>query len=874
MITFLSLLGVFIGSGLLIPHFYGDEIKNTVIGQLNDRLKVEVEVEEVDLSVLRKFPYASVALSNVSLSKEEDSLFHFQEVYLQFDITDLFSKEQRIERISFEDGRVQLPIDARGKHPYKDIWRTEKKPKDSGSSFHLERMIWKNVDLHFTDARNGSSFKTHISYAFLQGNFDDKKSELRTRVEGQWKGLHLKDRAWKGLDRSYSLLASGTLDNAKNRIEVDEAELTWNDLKGELNGNIRFGAEARVDLQYRFPSHPIEAYLEAWPGLSVLPEEYEVNADMRVEGNWVGKTGEGETPELKGKMEIDEGNVEHRASGIEASKLRARGDFSTQNASGRPAIRLKEFSGKLGGGEWKGKGHWSSGKEHRFEVHLNGKSRVKETVRFLGIDTVSKASGKWEASIRVKSRLSDLKKPSPGELEASSISGKAELKDATLAIKGSENQISGVDGTFLLHGMDAAVEDLSGDLSGSDFELKGRFHELLPYLFYPDRTMKVKAEFGSDLLDLDRLLKKSENATSDASKSYKLKFPDDLHFQLNADIQALKFRHFRPRDLSGQLELGPGGFSGEEISMKLAKGRLDGHLKVNASKVPYEVRAGAELKGIHIAPFFKAFESFGQETIRPQHLKGVLDAGIRFSSTLKKDLGIPAASVLSTADIELRKGELIQFDPLLDLGSELVDKKVLNSFLDLEGLAEELQHVRFQTLENRIRIEDESVIIPRFDVHSNALDITASGRHGFDGRIDHHFVILMDDLLSKPKKSEFGYLKDEGNKKRLFVKMTGTTEDPNISFDREAASKFRKKRRKDEKEEVKDALRKEFGLFGGKDSSSTKEKEEKDKGEPAFEVSWGDEEKKKKKKEKEKEDENLWDRLGGDDEEEKKEDDK
>ena len=136
----------------------------------------------------------------------------------------------------------------------------------------------------------------------------------------------------------------------------------------------------------------------------------------------------------------------------------------------------------------------------------------------------------------------------------------------------------------------------------------------------------------------------------------------------------------------------------------------------------------------------------------------------------------------------------------------------------------------------------------------------------------------MDELLSKPKKSEFGYLREEGEEKRLFVRMKGTTEDPELSFDREAAREHRKQERKEEKDEVKDALRKEFGLFGGEDSLSTEKDEEgtEGKGEPAFDVRWGDEQKKKEKeKEEEKEEgKSLWDRLGIGKDEEDKEDKK
>ncbi len=879
-ITLLILLSIFIGSGFLISHYYGDEVKKAVIHRLNQKLKVEVDVEEVSFSVLRKFPYASVGLDKAVLTKEKDTLFHFDKIFLQFDIVDLFRGQQKIDRVSFEDGSFRLPVDANGNHPYSDMWQAETETEDTSSRFELDRLTWEQVRFYYNDQRSGTSFQTDISYAFLQGDFKDKKSELRTRIEGTWNSIDLGERSWTKMDRPYNVEASGKIHNEEKKVEIQKGELRWNGLQGKVDGTISYGAGSRLDLAFRTPYQASEKYMNAWPNLLIMPEGYRTEAQMRVEGAWEGPTGKGAGPVLKGNMELKDGKIRHKSSGIEASKLKAKGSFRTRNKRGRPIIRLKSFSGELGGGEWKGKGHWSpggSGEEHRLKVHLNGKSRVKETVRFLGIDTLRKAEGKWEASLRVQGALAAFRAPTPGELERASISGRAELKDATLAVKGNDKAFRNVSGTFLLHGMDAAVEDLEGKLGGSKMKLKGRFYELLPYLFLPHSTLRINAELSSPSLNLDRLLEDPEGSSSKNSSSYNLSFPEDLRFDLKADIDELKFRRFNPSDLKGRIELGPGGLQGRGISMRIAQGRLNGNMSIDASRSPYEARAGVNLKGIHIRPFFRAFENFGQELVRHEHLKGVIDADIRYSSSLQKNLTIPPKSVLSTVKLEFRKGELIRFEPLMDLGEKLAEKKVLNSFLDLEELSKELKHVRFKTLKNRFRIEDEELIIPRFDVRSNALDITATGKQGFDGKIDHHFEILLDDLLTRSEKSEFGYIKDEGRKKRLFVKMTGNSENPDLSFDRQAASEFRQKRREKEKESVKDALRKEFGLFGGKDSLSTDSTEkEEEKSDPVFDVKWGDEKKKEKEQEKKEKEKSFWEQLGiGDDEEkEEKESDK
>lgn len=880
-ITLLIITGLVVGSALLISHYYGEEVKNAVIGRLDQKLRMEVDVEEVSFSVLRRFPHASVGLGKATLQQEADTLFRFERIDLQFDLIDLIKGQQKVERISFSNGSMKLPIDRNGDHPYQDIWKKdiEEAEKEKRSSFELKRLEWENVAFHYRDRRNRTEFRTDVDYGFLQGRFGEKESELRARIDGRWNALKLGKESWEEVDRPYSIETEGRIDQEQEKIHIERTSLAWNGIDGELNGHISYGKNSRLDLKYNFPYHGIQDYLKAWPDLLKLPENHDIQARMRIEGRWEGVTGRTPGPSFNGKFEFNDGTVTHEASGIRIEGLRGKGHFDSRDEKGRPKLELETFRGELGGGVWEGKGHLAGGRTERLEVHLKGESPVEESVRFLGIDTLEEAGGDWKASVRIKGRLSDLFNPRTGNFDRSSISGRAELEDAFFKVKGSPNSFGKVNGTFLLHDMNAAVKELSGEIAGSELKLEGRFYDLLPYLLFPDRTLRVEAELRSEELTLDPLLS-TEGKSS--SEDYELDFPEDLRFELSTQLGALAFRAFRAEDLSGRFKLGPGGLEGEGISMELAEGKLHGHMALNAGSSPYGIRAGAELKGIRIAPLFEAFENFGQDLVRPEHLKGILDAGIQYRSSLRGDLGVPPASVSSSADIQLRKGELIGFRPLIALGEKLSDKKVLNSFLDLEGLEQELHHIRFQTLKNRISIENEKLIIPRFDVGTNALDIKASGEHGFDGRIDHRFEIHLDELLSKPKESEFGYLRDDGKKKKLFVKMTGSTEDPELGFDREAARRSRKERRKEEKEEVKDALRKEFGLFGGADSLSTKEDEEKEeseeKDEPVFDVEWGEEKEDKKedkgeKEEQEEQGKSLWDRLGigGDDEEEDKE---
>lgn len=865
-VTILLLIGGLILAALLIEHFYGDRIRAGVIERVNQHLTAEVKAGDVELSILRKFPYASVRLSDVELQEkgtEQDTLFHFGEVFLQFQLFDLFRENQRIERISFEDGELFLTIDRNGEHGL-DIWKEEEgtETDTAATRFELERVEWQNVRFHYEDLRSDLRFRTELSYAFLHAQFDQDRSRLRFRADGIWEDLNSSEQAWEELDKPYSIEAEGIVEQNKERIRIGKSELTWDALDINSKGEILYGEEnAHIDLEFETSFQELNDYIEAWPNPLAGNNDYNFDGEIRVDGGLSGPMGDRGNPVLESELEIRYGSIQEQNNGIRAKELEGEARFSSEGEKGNPELTVDELIFHLGGGEWKSRGAWEGGRYPNIVLGVEGESPVSETVQFLGIDTLREANGQWNASVRIRGPIPSGMEWGKADLQRLSIDGQAELKDATLAVKGNKNAFEELNGEFLLYDMNAKVVDFSGKVRNSDFKLNGRFQDLLPYLLLPEQKLVVHSELHSERIDLDPLLTSEEDASSE---EYQLEFPDHVHLSLNTRIGRLSFQEFKAEKINGKLEFGPGGFRANGLSLDLADGSLTGGMRISAGSNPYRARASANLTGIDIRAFFRNFDSFGQELLQPEHLKGKMNARISYASHLEKDLSIPAASVSSSSELRIQKGELIRFQPLLDLGDELTNKRALNRFLELEELRDRLETVRFAELKNELRIENETLIIPRFDVNSSAIDITASGRHGFDGTIDYRFSLLLDELLSKPKESEFGYLKDEGSKRRLFVRMNGHVDDPNVQMDREAAREHREERREDEKKNIREALREEFGLFK-KDSTESQKEETEEEASPEFEVKWGsdsDEEEKQEMEAKKDSSKSLWERLG------------
>ena len=163
-----------------------------------------------------------------------------------------------------------------------------------------------------------------------------------------------------------------------------------------------------------------------------------------------------------------------------------------------------------------------------------------------------------------------------------------------------------------------------------------------------------------------------------------------------------------------------------------------------------------------------------------------------------------AENLYAFLDIKINDGELIEFEPML----------LMSDYISVD----ELKRIRFSNLENQIEVKNRSVEIPFMEIHSSAMDIAGSGTHFFDNTVDYEIEFSLNEVMSKRwrkknKKqfSEFGEIENDGVKGTIIpLKMTGTVDNPKISFNFNRARQSVNEGIDKQKQEIKDAFDQEF----------------------------------------------------------------
>ena len=341
----------------------------------------------------------------------------------------------------------------------------------------------------------------------------------------------------------------------------------------------------------------------------------------------------------------------------------------------------------------------------------------------------------------------------------------------------------------------------------SKINFVGGIENVFSYLFLKNASLKIAGNLSSDLMIIDEFLDDTDKTskTTQESKPQATNLPNDIIANINLNLTDLTFDRFHMRNFSSKISYKNKLLKAKDIVLETMSGKITSNVtfeQVIDGKLRLISTTG--LDNINVRQLFYEFHNFGQTTMRHKHLKGKIDSEIYLRNEWDNYFNPIDEHLYSFIDVKINDGELLDFEPLM----------MMSDYISVE----ELKRIKFSTLENQIEIKNNLIDIPFMEIHSTAIDIAGAGTHSFDNEMDYEFKILLNEILgnkfkreNKKKVSEFGVVQDDGVKgMTMFLKMKGTVDDPQISYNtlrlRESLSDGFKK----EKKELKDVIKNQF----------------------------------------------------------------
>ncbi len=194
---------------------------------------------------------------------------------------------------------------------------------------------------------------------------------------------------------------------------------------------------------------------------------------------------------------------------------------------------------------------------------------------------------------------------------------------------------------------------------------------------------------------------------------------------------------FLATDVNADLLLSENGIQLKNVSVKNAGGSvsLNGTISQNGATNHFAINTN--VNNVNISNFFYSFDNFGIQGFNYKNLRGFLSLKSNISGNLTNQGKIVPHSINGTVNLNLKKGALIDFDPIVSVG------KFAFPFRDV-------RNIQIDNLNGRFDLHGDKITINPMMINSSVLNMNVAGVYGFTNGTN----IALDVPLRNPKKDE------------------------------------------------------------------------------------------------------------------------
>lgn len=823
----------------LAQQFMGPGVKSIFISEINKSLATEVQLDDVQLSLLKDFPYASVRFTGVRMKEaltppSNFYLFTAGTVSLQFNIWDLLKKNYRVKNIRLADVEVAPHVYADGSNNF-HFWKQSNTGSSENFNFELQRILIHNLHLRYINDATLTLIDAHLPGFVAKGNFGSSKYTLD--LAGNILVHEFKsDKTSYASERSLDLWLTMDADNNTGLYNIQKGRIETGKLKLTTSGSFVYSEKQKqVSLDISATGSTLEEML------SLVPARYTKRFDgykFRGKGDVISKItglfGNGHTPAVNVRLGIKNGEIAERKSGISLRNVMATLAYDVKQNREGETLQISNLKAKLGDGYVSGSIAMQGFSSPVIQCNLIASLNLDELRQFLNYEQFTSMSGWLKLNAAFDGRIAEINRPVSSDFIRSKLTGNGSIQQANLSLKQYDLPLQNIQSSFAFNGNDLQLQHLSFQAGRSDFSLQGALKNLLAWIFVKNETLMITGSLHSRRFDWDQL----SGAQHGSGSEYQFRLPGNISIS-NLQVQSgnFTFGKFSAANLTGVAQMNNKILSVADIAMLTCQGKVTGQANINARTDNNALlQAKASLDKVNVKMLFTQFGNFGQDDLKDENLEGQVTADVIFAASMKNNLDIDLNSIKTHADIRIDNGRLVNYSPM----------QSLSSFLKVEDLAD----IRFSTLQNQVDIANQVIYIPSMEIKSNALNLQLLGTHTFDNALDYHFTIALADLVaSKFKKrnkeydsqAEFGPVEDDGRgRTKVYVLLAGTVDEPIMKYDRKAMREKISSDMKAQKVELRQVLKQEFKWMKN-DTVKSKEKDLFKKQEQGkFVIEWDD----------------------------------
>ncbi len=578
------LLVLFIGVLIAIPYFFKDEIVAEIKNAVNENLNATVDFSDVDISLLRDFPNASLKLIDYSVTGMDE----FEGVKLvagkAFDVSvnfwsawDFGKVPLEIRSVNLEQPEVHIIVLSNGKENY-DIAKSSEETTADSDPYQIQLQSYSITDGNIIyDDRLWDSYLniTGLNHSG-KGDFTQDIFDLQTKTD-------IDDLTYRSGGMSYlkkaklDYGAGFNIDMLNSKYTLRENDLSINDLRFIFDGWLALTPDGDIDMDLAFnaPQSEFKSLLSMIPNAYI--EGYEnviAGGTFKLDGFVKGKYGISPEsyPAFKINFNIAEGDIQYPDLPMGISGINT--DVSVNSPSSdldKMLVDVSKFNLQVGNnpieGYFKLKTPMS---DPDVDTKIKGILNLGDFVRAFPMEGVETLNGMVNMDLAAHTKMSTIDQEDYSNVD---MSGNASIENMDYVAD--DLPPVRIDAMRLfLTPKNMEVSNFDMKLGKSDLSGSGKIDNILAY-FSPDATMKGDFKIRSNYFNADEWMEEEEPVGSEqlAVGSSQVGEEEELFnrfdFDVDGEIGKMDYDIYQLTDLRAKGHFTPNKLTASNLSGKI-----------------------------------------------------------------------------------------------------------------------------------------------------------------------------------------------------------------------------------------------------------------------------------------------------------------
>lgn len=750
----------------------------------------------MDVTLLDDFPRLSIVCRDVTVDDSfpgEAALFTAKTVSFQLNPWEVWKGTYTIRGLAIFESETRLVVNRKGETNFNVLKKVERSEPGTAVSFSLKNVRLDNTVVYYQDVR-------------LDQQFEFISDKLRTSIETSQHVYLISAEGDVSTEKfvvdNVALLTGKDFDiqttlryfDDDRKIFIDPSTVQLGDAQFAIQGGYDWKSKNRIDLKAEGKNTDIHTLISLLPSTATeVLEKYQSTGDVYFIGTLRGELSDTKSPSVSVAFGFKDATFTHPDYHAVLSHATLNGSFASPGVANitDATLVLNDISGSLNDKEFTSKLVMRNFSDPDVILEFKGGLDAASVLGFYPVPDVKDATGTIQADFTFEGKLAWLKQKATAQQVTTT--GTIELSDVGFTYGAQQVPVRGLTGALTFNNNDLALSDLRGNLGSSDFVMNGFFKNIVTFLLFDDQPIGIETDLQAQHINLDELFAYGFGS-GESDSEYAFSISPNIYLNFNCSIAHLVYERFHARWLKGDLLVK----NQVAVSRNLAFNAMNGSVELNGivdatNPKAIDVVSSFALKSIELDSIFFVFENFKQDFIQNTHLKGQATSDVTLEMTLDPQLRLFPETLIADISATIKKGELNNFEPL----------QALNKYLDDEGLA----HLRFADLKNDIHIENKTIYIPQMEIRSNVTSLQMSGTHTFDQQINYHVVAPLRNKKKIDIEEAGSALEELDGKVKVYLRITGTTDDYDVQYDGEAVRKKLATELKNEVRELKDAFK-------------------------------------------------------------------